>query len=353
MGLFPQITKKTVKKQVFVSKLIILAIIIFSFVAAAQIVLELFEINKNGNIQGSTIEVEVPLGASTKDVAEILKEKGLIKSTMVFRILSKINENDGKYKQGKHVFNSSMDYDEIMEELKKNVTRQTTITFTIPEGFEIQQIAARLADIGLVDEKKFIELAQTGNFNYPFLKAIPNRKYKLEGYLFPDTYEVYGNATEEEIIEKMLDRFEQIFTKDYYKRAESLGMTVDEVVTLASIIEREAKLDKERPIVSAVFHNRLKSKEYPLLQSCATVQYILGERKPILSVEDTKIDSPYNTYVYPGLPIGPIASPGKASIDAALYPENVDYMFFVANSDGSHIFSKTYQGHLEAMKKTK
>jgi UPF0755 protein len=356
MSLIPQLMKRPKKHRPlnsFITKLIINGVIIAAFMVAAQLLFQIFELNGDSNTENRTIEVQIPPGASTNTVATILKEKGLIKSTLVFKILSKINEKSGVYQQGKHVLNTSMDHKAIIKELKKSTNQFQTIAFTIPEGFELRQIADRLANMGLIDKERFIKITQTKDFDYWFLKNIPDRKNKLEGYLFPDTYEVYTNVTEEEIILKMLDRFEQIFTRSDYERTKELGMTVDEVITLASIIEREAKIDKDRPLISAVFHNRLNSKEYPFLQSCATIQYILGERKPILSVEDTKINSPYNTYMNSGLPIGPIASPGKASIQAALYPADVDYLFFVANSDGSHKFSKTYQEHLKASKNTK
>jgi peptidoglycan lytic transglycosylase G len=144
----------------------------------------------------------------------------------------------------------------------------------------------------------------------------------------------------------MLNRFDQIFKDEYYDRVNNLGMSVNEVITLASIIEREAKVEKERPFVSSVFYNRIKSGM--LLQSCATVQYVLGERKEKLTYQDIAIDSPYNTYKFEGLPPKPIASPGKPSIEAALYPAESEYLFFVVSKNGEHHFSKTYEEHLKA-----
>ncbi|WHH60218.1 endolytic transglycosylase MltG [Petroclostridium sp. X23] len=305
------------------------------------------------NIQSEVVEVTIPQGASTRDIAKILKDKGLIKYPILFRSVSRIKHNDGDYQQGKHQLDTSMDYEAIMNELKKNVDKRETKKFTIQEGLEYRQIVDKLVKENLINKEKFMDIAENGDFDYVFLKDLPKRKNRLEGYLFPETYEIYADATEEDIIKKMLDQFEKEFKQEYYDKAKQLGMTVDQVVTLASIIEREAKLDDERPLISAVFHNRLKSKNYQLLQSCATVQYVLGERKEVLSEEDTKIESPYNTYKYPGLPLGPIASPGRESIKAALYPAEAGYMFFVANSDGSHIYSKTYAEHLSAMKKVK
>lgn len=295
------------------------------------------------------IEVIVPKGASTSQIADILKEKGLIKYPILFRAVSKVNRNDGLYKQGPHILNTSMEYLDIMNELKRTVIKKETTRFTIPEGFELRQIVDLLEEKKLIDREKFMHIVENEEFDYPFLKNLPKRKNRLEGYLFPDTYEVFADSDEKQIIKKMLDRFGQVFKEKYYQRAKELGMTVDEVVTLASIVEREAMKDDERDMVAAVFHNRLKSKQYPLLQSCATVQYVLGERKPILTEEDTRIESPYNTYIHAGLPVGPIASPGEKSIIATLYPADVDYLFFVARSDGSHVFSKTLQEHINAV----
>ncbi len=301
-----------------------------------------------GDIQNQAVEIVIPAGATTSDIAQILKEEKLIKSTMLFKVISKVNNTDGLYKQGKHILDRTMSYEEMTNELSKTVWVRDITRFTIPEGYELRQIVTLLAEKDLIDEDRFMHLVKNGEFDYAFLEDIPERENRLEGYLFPDTYEVYVDVTEEEIINKMLDRFDEVFVQAYYQRANELKMTVDEVVTLASIIEREAQLNKERPLVSAVFHNRMKSTSYPLLQSCATVQYVLKERKPVLSTEDTKIDSPYNTYIYKGLPIGPIASPGKESIYAALYPADVDYLFFVAKGDGSHIYSRTLNEHINA-----
>ena len=185
--------------------------------------------------------------------------------------------------------------------------------------------------------------AEKLDYDSPFTKEIPNRENRYEGYLFPDTYEFDASATGEDITKRMLLRFSEIWTDEYKNRAKELGMTMDEVVILASIIEREAGNEGEMGKVSSVFHNRLNI-DMPL-QSCATVQYILKERKSVLSVEDTKIDSPYNTYMYKGLPKGPIASPGKAAINAALYPETTDYLYFKVTSDGVTVFSKTLEEH--------
>lgn len=178
---------------------------------------------------------------------------------------------------------------------------------------------------------------------------MPNNEKRLEGYLFPDTYKVTATTTEREIIDMMLARFAREATPEFRQKAQKLGLTLHQAVILASIVEREAKVDKERPKVAAVFLNRMK-KGWKL-ESCATVQYALGQPKARLLNKDLQIDSPYNTYKYSGLPPTPIASPGRASLQAAVNPANVDYLFFVVSQDGRHVFSRTLAEHNRAKAK--
>jgi UPF0755 protein len=210
----------------------------------------------------------------------------------------------------------------------------------------------------LATADKFNSAMKYGKYNYDFVKSIKNvnnREFKLEGYLFPDTYEFAMNADEKTIVNVMLENFNNKLTKEQYKRAKELGMSMDEIITLASIIEREANNTKDRRLVSAVFHRRLKSRDLNSLESCATIQYIFlnkeGKVHQKLTYADTRIDDPYNTYIHPGLPPGPICSPGMDSINAALYPdEDTDYMFFIAGPGGTTKFSKTYAEHKKAMR---
>jgi UPF0755 protein len=240
---------------------------------------------------------------------------------------------------------------EIVEVIVSGKALIDTVKFTIPEGYNLNQIAEKLNSLGVVSPESIQAALKVESYKYDFIGQIPDREKKLEGYLFPDTYEIYKDTSAEAIIDKLLGRFNTVFTEEYRNRAKELNMTIDQVITLASIIEREAKLDTERKTISAVFHNRLKKNM--MLQSCATVQYLFKEQKEILTYKDLEIESPYNTYKHTGLPPGPIASPGLKSIEAALYPENVDYLYFVANDDGSHVFTKTYSEHLEAQNKMK
>ncbi|MBO5733778.1 MAG: endolytic transglycosylase MltG [Clostridia bacterium] len=296
------------------------------------------------NIEG-TVVVTIPQGASTDRIAEELKKSKLINSELFFKAMSRIRGMDSKYNYGKFEIDRSAGYEAIFKILSAPGNAMESVRVTIPEGYEVYKIADLLESKGLIDKDKFYYLIDNGNFDYDFVQNIPQREMRLEGYLFPDTYDFVPND-EYGIINEMLGRFEQFYLK-YEIDIESSDMTMDEIITLASIIEREAG-SADKKLVSSVFHNRIKSPQYPYLQSCATVQYVLKERKPVLSYEDTQIDSPYNTYINKGLPIGPIASPGEASLEAALYPENTNYYFFVLGSDGSHHFSQTYEEHLQA-----
>ncbi len=295
--------------------------------------------------KGETVVVTIPKGAGTVRIAKELKNNNLINSEGFYRIMSKLRGVDSKYNFGKYEIARGAGYEKIFKILTQPSTNIDAVRVTIPEGYEIYRIADLLEEKGLIDKDKFYYLVDYGTFDYDFVKEIPQRPSRLEGYLFPDTYEFVPND-EYGIINEMLGRFEQVFSK-YKDEIDKTGMTMDEIITLASIVEREAQGDVDRDKVASVFHNRIKSADYPYLQSCATVQYVLKERKPVLSLADTKIDSPYNTYINKGLPIGPIASPGEKSIAATINPADTDYLFFVMGSDGKHHFSTTFNEHIQ------
>lgn len=296
----------------------------------------------------SDVKIIIPSSSSTTKIGEILYENGLIKNQLIFKYQVKTKGVGGKLKAGEYTLSTGMNLDDIIDNLTKGGKSRNTVRFTIPEGYELKQMAEKLSNEGIVNKDIFLQLAShKENFEdkYTFLKEIDD-KQSLEGFLFPSTYEIYVGSTEEEIIEKMLDEFEKVYKEDVEPKLKDLNLTLNEAVTLASIVEREGKVNEERPLMSAVFHNRLN--KGMMLQSCATVQYILGERKEVLTNEDTRIESPYNTYIHEGLPPAPIASPGEASLIAAVNPADVDYLFFVLTGNGTHTFTKTYEEHLKA-----
>jgi UPF0755 protein len=292
----------------------------------------------------TNISVEISSGSTTDHIADVLLENDLILNKTAFKELAKSMEADTKFKAGTYVLSRSMPVEEIIDIISGGKVFIETTDFTIPEGFELQQIIERLESKELATRADLEDILLNGDFDYRFIEMI-DRSHMLEGFLYPDTYTVEKGASASTIVNKMLSKFNLIFKETYYDRLEELDMSLEELMTLASIIEREAKLDDERAIISSVFHNRLDISMK--LQSCATIQYALGERKDALTYADLEVESPYNTYIYAGLPPAPIASPGEKSIIAALYPETTDYLFFVTteNADGSHYFNETLEGH--------
>ena len=308
-----------------------------------------YKTKKTENVKD--IQIEIPEGAYLSKIANILYENKIIKYPDKFITFAKQEGNSNLYKYGVFTLNANMTYEEISEALQQVGEAANSVKVTIPEGYELRQIISLCVEKGIGTEEGFKNAILNSTFDYWFLKDLKKSDVYLEGYLFPATYTFSKDSTEEEVLSKMLDKFNSTFTDDMKKRANELGMSIHEIITLASIVEREAANDSERDTVASVFYNRLNSKTYPYLESCATVQYILKERKAVLSNEDTKIDSPYNTYKNPGLPPNPIASPGLESINATLHPADTDYLFFVLGNDGKHVFSKTYDEHLEAISK--
>lgn len=299
----------------------------------------------------STLVVVVPLGSSTKTIGLILEEAGIIKDSEAFIQTVKDHDVASSLKAGDYKLSKSMSVKEITDIISGGKIYIDTFKFTVPEGFEVRQIIERLSKSGLIDEQIFIDELINGEYNYAFLEDI-DRKYMLEGFLFPATYELKTGSSERDIIDAMLGKFDSVFKDEYYDRAKELGMSINDIVAMASIIERETMSDTERDVVAGVFYNRVN--KGMLFQSCATVQYVLKDRKPVLSNKDITIDSPYNTYKYKGLTPSPIASPGEAAIKAALYPAKHNYLFFVTKKDGSnqHYFSVTYAEHLRSKAKS-
>lgn len=358
-----QKTKLRKKKKAFSRLLIflfIIALTIFSGFISYNYVMKnyLTADNKAQIIIAPQDEVKflIPKGANTSVIADLLFKQGLIKNISIYKLLSKFNGYDGLYQSGTHIVSKSLSYDDMMRLLtSKPASRQ----ITIPEGKTFKQIVDILYSKNIItDKEKFIKIANTETYDYEFLKELPPRDNKLEGYLFPDTYEFDMNVSEKEIIVRMLDNFKRKFKSEYLEKIKTLnGMTMDKIIILASIIEREAKAPNDRDIISGVFYNRMASKDKTLrkLQSCATIQYILlkttGAVKERLLDADLELDDPYNTYKYEGLPPGPICCPGEAAIKAALYPEDTEFLYFVAKGDGSHQFSETYKEHQAAISK--
>ncbi|HBY20542.1 MAG: hypothetical protein A2Y24_07940 [Clostridiales bacterium GWE2_32_10] len=328
-------------------------VIVIIFICGYNYILYLYKNVPTENSRNSTIiEITIPKGAATKGIAKVLKLKNLIINEDIFRLKSKLYHYDGKYNSGMFELSMNMTNEQIMKYLITEKGRQKLDNrLTVPEGYTIAQIGKRLEEKGICTVQEFIdEMNIFDTKKYRFLNNLPTRANKLEGYLFPNTYDLSEKVNAKEVISKMLESFDKHFKPEYHDKAIKLGYTVDQVITIASIIEREVKKPEERRKVAGVMYNRLK--KGMKLEMCSTVQYAQGKIKERLYDKDLEIDSPYNTYKNNGLPIGPISNPGMDSILAALYPEENDYYYFVLKNEktGEHQFSKTFEEHVKAKK---
>lgn len=311
-------------------------------------------------VQDRDIKLQIESETSKKQIATVLKNEKIINCEFPFLVALKLSKNAKNIKEGEHLLKSQMTYGKIFKELTQDPPIEC-VKVLIPEGFEVWQIAKRLSNNGLVNEESFLKKLESADFpEFGFVSSIKRRENRLEGYLFPATYSFENGESEESIINKMLKKFSltviplyEDYKSEYDKnqeqnKANKKPYSLDEIVTLASIIERET-FGPDMPIISSVFHNRLKNNMY--LGSCATVLYATKNRKDVISVGDTKIMSPYNTYMYKNLPIGPISCPGKDAIIAAMNPAASDYLYFVKNHQGTaHIFSRSLNEHNRFLK---
>ncbi len=315
---------------------------IILYIVAALILMFIMYFTSNGLFRPEIVaEIEIPKGMSNYEITELLSEKGIIKNEFIFKIYTKLSRK-GYFKNGTATFSSKMSYGKIIDILVNKM--ENNIKITIPEGHELHQIVTLFAtEMGLSEEKLYYE-TEFGEFDYDFIDELPQGKYRLEGYLFPETYILEMGTSEHDVIDMCLKQFSEVYTDEYRMRAKELGYTTNEIITLASIIERECNTDRE--LVSSVFHNRLNSDEFSYLESCSTVIYVTKNPKPRLDATDISVDSPYNTYLNKGLPPGPIGAPGRESIHAALYPAESDYYYFSDIGGGKNTFSKTYDEHL-------
>ena len=286
-------------------------------------------------------EIVVSTGMTDSQIIEMLHENGIISNKTVMKIINRIYTKNAPFKVGSANLSSKMGYWEIIDILRNGM--RTDVKVTIPEGYNLDEIADVFALAGADKDKFYYEL-EHGQFDYDFIENLPEGKHRLEGYLFPDTYFFEIGMSEHDMIDMCLAQFDKVYTEEYSARARQLGFTDHEIMTLASIIEKECKTDRE--LVSSVFHNRLKSSQFKYLESCATVIYVTRQPKDRLTYADINVKSPYNTYITPGLPPGPIASAGAAAIHAALYPAESEYYYFSDAGDGTNSFSVSYEEHL-------
>ena len=304
---------------------------------------------------GRAVTVTVPAGATTGDVAELLARQGVVANPRAFILRAKEADADGALKAGTYELRTGMGYQAAIASLTAGPPPPTDyVTVTIPEGFTVEQIGARLEKQAGIPAEEFLALANGGagqfSAEHPYLEKA--YRSSLEGFLFPKTYRVKDDYSARDVIEMMLDQFDKETASLDLSRAASRGITLPELVTMASIIERETKVAKERPVVSAVIYNRLAQKMR--LDMCSTIEYVIKQHKLRLTYADLNVKSPYNTYRHAGLPPGPIASPGLAALKAAAAPADTDYLYYVLTGhDGSHTFATTPAEFARAKAKSK
>ncbi|MGC9066130.1 MAG: endolytic transglycosylase MltG [Candidatus Ratteibacteria bacterium] len=287
-----------------------------------------FHASLYGEFQPPGTLVEIPKNLTAEDIAVLLKERGVVKNTRLFlRVLNK-NHDDKKLRSGIYEFSGRPYIYDVIKKLLKGEIAYIKLVF--PEGITCHEIGKILEQENICSSAEFDDFA---------------KKESLEGYLFPDTYKFPYGVSKEAVAKRMVDRFWEIIQQIYPEPEKLNRAELRKIVIIASIVEKEAELNSERPIIAGIFYNRLK-RGIPL-QSCATIKYVIGNKK-FLNMQDLKIRSPYNTYLHRGLPPGPICNPGRESLKAAINPTKTPYLFFVSKGNGTHYFSTTYSEHLSA-----
>ena len=308
------------------------------------------DIAKTASDDPSPVVFVVEPGDTAGDIALRLKRRGLIVDSELFRQLAQYEKADSSLEAGRYELRANMTLREIIAALQHG--RIEEIAVTIPEGWRAEQIAKMLVDAVGVDGDQFLDLVRGSQLDAEFLQSHPPEA-TLEGFLFPDTYLLPIQPTALEVLERMLANFDERFTTEMRQAVVEQQMTIHQVVTLASIVEREAVVAEERPIIAGVFLKRLE--DGMKLESCPTVQYAMGYQEetaqwwktPVMLGELDQVQSLYNTYLHQGLPPGPICNPGLAAIQAVLEPVESDYLYFLAKGDGSHAFARTFEEHLQ------
>ncbi|MFQ6038575.1 MAG: endolytic transglycosylase MltG [Candidatus Aminicenantales bacterium] len=320
------------------------ALMVAAFLLLACVSWFVFEFTRAPAGAPERIVFEVSPGQSARDIAQALQKKGILPKTWPFLIGYRLMVPKQSLKAGEYAFQIPLSAKAVLGILTQGSVYLHSVT--IPEGLILEEIGDLLEETGITSRSDFLRASQDTSLISSFDETAQN----LEGYLFPETYRFAKGTPAEEVVEAMVSQFLSVFTRDWRVRAEEIGLSVREVVTLASLIEKETSLPEEKPIISAVFHNRLK---IGMKLDCdPTIIYVLKKNGTFtgrLRTRDMKLDSPYNTYLYGGLPPGPIANPGRASLEAALYPSDEDYLYFVSKNDGSHHFSRSFREHQNAV----
>ena len=343
----PQRYKMAAGKKVFIYVACVLLVSMFLAVFAWKCVDDVCAFTRRDEV----VTVTVPENVTNDGLADILQDSGLIRYKWLFKIYCLAANAENKVIPGTYELNKIFDYHALVNGMA-STGRRATITIMIPEGYECREIFALLEEKGVCTAQELWDAAANEPFDYPFLEGAElGSKYRLEGCLFPDTYEFYIDDKAANVLDKFLRNMNNKLSGELWDALDALNadrglnLSMYDVLTVASLIEREAAGGTEAGTIASVIYNRLASGEYPYLNIDATIQYALPERKEVLSDADKLIDSPYNTYKYPGLPAGAIANPGMTSIRGALYPQDTDYYFYALGNDGTHTFTRNYAEH--------
>jgi len=321
-----------------------LAVVIVGGLAALSVTWYLLSVPYKG-YSSEEVFVYVPRGTSVPRIGRMLHDSGVVSHPRLFGWYVRLLQPTSSLKAGEYRFDRPLSIREVTSKLTKGDVY--VIKVTVPEGYSRMEIIDLLTRNGIGTKEGLLKATADTSA----ISELDSAATDLEGYLFPETYYFSRHIPETEVVRVMLNNFLRVWTPERQKKAKELDMTVREVLTLASLIEKETALPDERPLVSAVFHNRLR-KNIPLA-SDPTIIYgvkLIKEYDGVINQSDLRLDSPYNTYLYNGLPPGPIANPGLAAIDAALAPAEVDYLFFVSRNDGSHLFTVDYNDHLRGVR---
>jgi len=307
--------------------------------ALSYIAFEMLVPAQTGN---KKLEIEIPRGSTFRQAVDILYDRKLIRDKNIFMLVGRLTGADRKIRAGFYSIWSSMSPFDIFKIIRRGQIVEYEIK--ILEGDSLLEISEQFEKNGILKKEEFINLAHDPDF----LASYRIESKSIEGYIFPDTYRIPKGISPKDALGSMIDKMREKFSFEILARMEKMGMTENQVLTLASIIEKEAVVDSERPLISAVYHNRLKKKMQ--LQADPTSIYGIKSSREKITLEDLRRKTPYNTYQIKGLPPGPIASPGLKSIMAALYPADVPYIYFVSLDDRTHQFSTTAEEHIEAVK---
>lgn len=347
--------KKTRKLScVLVLLTLILALSSMLSVTILALAKEMYGIDKNTNER----IINIPEGSTVTEIADQLVDEKMITLPQMFRLVSRMNDKDGSYIAGEHVLSASMSYEDMIEELCTNhVDERETVTVTFREGITLLEAAQKLQESDVCNAEKFLFYFNAGGYDFRFEEELPQTKnplkfQQMEGYCFPDTYEFYVDEDPNIVAQKIYANFDSKLSDGDYKKMKELNMTLDEVITLASIVQGEAPNMAEMKKVSSVFHNRLNSPEFEKLQSDPTRKYAEDTIAPNLPLQNQLMCDAYNTYTSAGLPPGAINNPGVEAIQAVLYPDDTPYFYFNANIDTREVFyAITYEEHLANLAK--